>query len=125
MPLSNLLTSGYNTQGLIMGADKHEEHFIDVEAGYEKRDVNLPAIIGTAVVLLLIVAVSIVILDAYFAATIEGMRGELGFDSTAEVQELRAEDEAHLNAYGKNEETGEYHIPIDKAIELVVKESGN
>lgn len=105
-----------------MSSHDEERREIDAAAGYEKRDINVPGVFCTAVVILVSVAVSVFILDGYFSKVTEELRS--GYDAPkTQLIELRAETREQLENYRVDTTTGVQRIPIDRAMELLVEEN--
>ena len=97
----------------------------EVKSGYEKRDLNLKWVAGIAILSILILVVFLVLLDSFFVVEREAQVYDSVLNSSSkEYQEIMARDTRILNSYGYvDKEKGLVHIPIDKAMELLVKES--
>ena len=105
-----------------MSGHDEERREIDVEAGYEQRDVNLPAVLCAAIVLVGSIIISVVILDGYFSQVTEELRNS--YDAPkSQLNELRAEKREQLEQYRVDTTTGVQRIPIDRAMELLVEEN--
>tara|TARA_B100000809_G_scaffold196374_1_gene195863 strand:+ start:813 stop:1136 length:324 start_codon:yes stop_codon:yes gene_type:complete len=105
-----------------MSGHDEERREIDAAAGYEKRDINLLGVAGTAIAILLSVAVSVLILDGYFSKVTEEFRSSYDAPKT-QLIELRAETREQLEKYTVDTTTGVQRIPIDRAMELLVEEN--
>lgn len=105
-----------------MSSHDEERREIDAAAGYEKRDINVPGVFCTAVVILVSVAVSVFILDGYFSKVTEEFRSSYDAPKT-QLIELRAETREQLENYRVDTTTGVQRIPIDRAMELLVEEN--
>ena len=96
------------------------------EPGFEPRDTNIRLVIrfGVGLVLLLVV-LQLVLLGSYryFLRQREpAAREPRPTNLTEQLKSLRAEEDAALGGYGKVEgEPGYARIPIDRAMDLMVK----
>ncbi|MFQ5498919.1 MAG: hypothetical protein ACE5FH_04545 [Candidatus Zixiibacteriota bacterium] len=96
-------------------------------AGYEKRDVNLKHILWYTVLTIVVITVSVVALTEYFVA----YREELMFETmlkppSEQLLKLRAYEDSTLASYELiDEESGQFWIPIDQAMKLVVEETAS
>ncbi len=96
-------------------------------AGYEKRDVNIFMVIGVSVLLIVLLIVILVFLIDYFVESKEQMiyAAQLQPES-ADLNSLLVAEEEELTSYKiLDMERGVYRIPIDRAMELLVKEASN
>ena len=94
-------------------------------AGYEKRDVNIFMVIGLAVLLVSLLIVMLVFLIDYFVDSKEQMiyEAQLQPDSD-ELKSLLASERKELTSFKiLDTERGIYQIPIDRAMDLLVKEA--
>ena len=97
------------------------------DAGYEKRDVNIFMVIGLSVLLVSLLIVILVFLIDYFVDSKEQMiyEAQLQPDSV-ELKSLLASEQEELTSFKiLDAERGIYRIPIDLAMELLVKEASN
>ena len=96
-------------------------------AGYEKRDVNIVMVIGLSVFLVSLLIVILVFLIDYFVDAKEQMIYEAQLQpGSVDLKSLLASEQAELNSYKiLDADRGVYRIPIDLAMELVVKEASN
>ena len=96
-------------------------------AGYEKRDVNIFMVIGLSVFLVAVLVVILVFLMDYFVETKEQMVYEVQLQpESVDLKTLQAADQKELTSYEVlDAEKGVYRIPIDRAMELLIKEASN
>ena len=96
-------------------------------AGYEKRDVNILMVVGLSVFLVAILVVILVFLIDYFVDAKEQMVYEVQLQpESVDLKTLQAADQKELTSYEVlNAEKGVYRIPIDRAMELLIKEASN
>lgn len=96
-------------------------------AGYEKRDVNIFMVIGVSVLLVVLLIVILVFLIDYFVESKEQMIYETQLQpESVDLNSLLAAEEEELTSYKiLDMERGVYRIPIDRAMELLVKEASN
>jgi len=96
-------------------------------AGYEKRDVNIFMVIGLSVLLVTLLIIILVLLTDYFVESKEQMiyEAQLQPDSV-DLKNLLASEQEELTSFKiLDTERGIYRIPIDRAMELLVKEASN
>jgi len=96
-------------------------------AGYEKRDVNIFMVIGLSVLLITLLIIILVLLTDYFVESKEQMiyEAQLQPDSV-DLKNLLASEQEELTSFKiLDTERGIYRIPIDRAMELLVKEASN
>ena len=103
--------------------DKNDKN----NAGYENRDVNIFMVIGASVLLVVLLIVILVFLIDYFVESKEQMIYETQLrPESADLNSLLAADEEELTSYKVLDiERGVYRIPVDRAMELLVKEASN
>ena len=67
----------------------------------------------------------VILLDSFFSIAKENEVYEAVLKPVpADVREMRAKEQEKLNSYGKVEGTnGVYHIPIDRAMQLLAEEN--
>jgi len=94
-------------------------------AGYEKRDVNIFMVIGLSVVLVTFLIVILVFLIDYFVETKEQMVYEAQLQpESVDLKSLLATENEELTSYKVlDAQRGVYRIPIDRAMELLVREA--
>jgi hypothetical protein len=94
-------------------------------ASYEKRDVNIFMVIGLSVILVALLIVILIFLIDYFVETKEQMiyEAQLQPESVDLKSLLDAEQEELTSFKILDAERGVYRIPIDRAMELLVKEA--
>ena len=96
-------------------------------AGYEKRDVNIFMVIGLSVLLITLLIIILVLLTDYFVESKEQMiyEAQLQPDSV-DLKSLLASEQEELTSFKiLDTERGIYQIPIDRAMELLVKEASS
>ncbi len=96
-------------------------------AGYEKRDVNIFMVIGLSVLSVVLLIIILVFLIDYFLESKEQMiyAAQLQPES-ADLNSLLVAEEEELTSYKVlDTERGVYRIPVDRAMELLVKEASN
>jgi hypothetical protein len=95
------------------------------EIKYEKRDVNVPFVIGISAALIVILVVILVALLDYFTTAKEEMVYEVQLKpESAELKKLQAEEYEILHSYQLLDAGSKtFRIPIDQAMKLVAEES--
>jgi len=93
--------------------------------GYEKKDVSISKVVITIVISVISLAVILLLLNSYFAAsTEEQIFNAVLKPESAALRELRAREEETLNSYGRlDSAAGIYRIPIDRAMQLMADEA--
>jgi len=96
-------------------------------AGYEKRDVNIFMVIGLSVLSVVLLIVILVFLIDYFVESKEQMIYEAQLQpESADLNSILVTEEEVLTSYKVLDiERGVYRIPVDRAMELLVKEASN
>lgn len=96
-------------------------------AGYEKRDVNIFMVIGLSVLLISLLVVILIFLIDYFVDSKEQMIYEAQLKpESVDLKNLLASEQEELNSFKiLDAERGVYRIPINRAMELLVKEASN
>jgi hypothetical protein len=96
-------------------------------AGYEKRDVNILMVIGLSVFLVALLVVILVFLTDYFVETKEQMIYEAQLQpESVDLKTLLAVQKEELTSYKiLDAKRGIYRIPIDRAMELLVREASS
>ncbi len=96
-------------------------------AGYEKRDVNIFMVIGLSVLSVVFLIIILVFLIDYFVESKEQMIYEAQLQpESADLNGLLVAEEEELTSYKILDiERGVYRIPVDRAMELLVKEASN
>jgi hypothetical protein len=94
--------------------------------GYEKKDINIVRVIGTAIAILIILIVIIIALSDFFMAEKEQIVYEQTLKPQSQLlQELRSKENETLTTYKLLDPVhGVYRIPIERAMELLVQEAG-
>lgn len=94
-------------------------------SGYEKKDVNIPMIIGISVVSIVILVVMIVVLADIFKLHKESVvYDSVLSQESKELVELRSSQIETLNNYKiVDAEKGLYQIPIKRAMQLLAEEN--
>ena len=112
--------------GLVLGTKMNTKNNKN-NAGYEKRDVNIFMVIGLSVVFVALLIVILIFLIDYFVDTKEQMVYETQLKpESVDLKSLIAAEKEELTSYKiLDTERGIYRIPIDRAMELLVKESSN
>jgi len=107
-------------------------------AGYEHREVSISMIVGALVILALCVAITCALMVAMFRvlhATTGRERAltnitrpgdvppepRLQIQPSLQLQNLRQHEDQVLGTYGTDAQTGAVHIPIDKAMDLLLQ----
>jgi len=107
-------------------------------AGYEHREVSIKVIVGSLVILALCVAVSCILMVVMFRVlhattgrqpaltnlTRPGMvppEPRLQVQPALQLENLRRHENEVLGTYGMDAQTGAVHIPIDKAMDLLLQ----
>ena len=96
-------------------------------SGYEKKDVNVPIIIGVAIASITILVIIIIVLIDIFKIQKENVvYDSVLSQESKQLVELRAYEHETLNNYKLlDAEKGIYQIPIDRAMQLLAKENSN
>ena len=100
---------------------------VNQDNGYEKSDVNVPAILGISLFGILILVVMVLVLTDMF----EFRKESVVYDSvlsqeSKELVELRSIEFETLNNYKiLDKEKGTYQIPIKRAMQLLADEYSN
>ncbi len=96
-------------------------------AGYEKRDVNISMVIGLSVLSVVLLIIILVFLIDYFVESKEQMIYEAQLQpESADLNSLLVAEEEELTSYKVLDiERGVYRIPVDRAMELLVREASN
>jgi hypothetical protein len=96
-------------------------------AGYEKRDINIFMVIGLSVLSVVLLIVILVFLIDYFVESKEQMIYEAQLQpESADLNSLLIAEEEILTSYKVLDiERGIYQIPVNRAMELLVKEASN
>ena len=96
-------------------------------AGYEKRDVNIFMVIGLSVLSVTLLIIILVFLIDYFVESKEQMIYDAQLQpESADLNSLLVAEEEELTSYKVLDiERGVYRIPVDRAMELLVKEASN
>ncbi|MEE9117461.1 MAG: hypothetical protein V3U02_02545 [Calditrichia bacterium] len=96
-------------------------------AGYEKRDINIFMVIGLSVLSVVLLIVILVFLIDYFVESKEQMIYEAQLQpESADLNSLLVAEEEELTSYKILDiDRGIYRIPVDRAMELLVKEASN
>lgn len=99
---------------------------VHADIGYERRDVNIKKLLYTGLFSIVFLLVIVVFLNEYFIITTEDIVYQQSLKPQSEILILqRAYEDSLLNSYGViNEFNGIYHIPIERAMELLVEEAG-
>ena len=100
------------------GSDRH--------VGYEKKDIHVRSTVIWTIITVVVLTVMVVGLDEYFTYVKEQQYYEsvLALPSQ-ELLDLLAQEELELNSYELIDSArGLYRIPVDSAIELVLREAG-
>ena len=93
-------------------------------AGYEKKDVSTKSLVGATLAIVLIIVIFVVLLRDYFIANVEkAVYEEAVNNPAADLAEIRKTEQELLNNYKIiDKENGVYQIPVDVAMDLVVKD---
>lgn len=81
-----------------------------------------PLLIGTAVGVVVFVASFMALVAFYERQEPEFEREAYYEQPVVKVLQSRAEQETNIGSFGKNQETGELLIPIDRAMRIVARE---
>lgn len=94
-------------------------------SSYEKSDANVTGIAITAIVAIALLVISAVLLDDYFVHTREDLIYKAAqAPATLEQLEMDAHNDSLLTTYGLIDTTkGIYHIPIERAMEIIAVDS--
>lgn len=94
-------------------------------AGYEKKDANVRAIVLTAIVSVVVMALMVVALNNFFVTTHEEIYQQQVLQPVSrDLIELRRVEDSVLSTYeliDPQERT--YRVPISRAMELLLEES--
>ncbi len=108
-----------------MSQTPKSHHATGANAGYERRDVNIPwALIVTAVIVIGII-LSVAFVDEIFVATKEQAIQEYQLvPENTMLRELRARETEVLGGYKLlDSQQGIYRIPIERAMQLLAEEA--
>ena len=94
-------------------------------SGYEKKDVNIKAIVLTGVFTVVFIVVALVLLNEYFIAEKESLIEEVVLKpESVQLSDLRAVEEETLTTYKLIDSTKNiYRIPIEQAMEIISRQS--
>ncbi len=91
--------------------------------GYERQDVNVKAIIVSAIICIFILVASLLCLDSYFVYYRELLIKQSTSVEPIALHDLHERDNKILNRYGIiDKSNGIYHIPIDNAFDHIIRE---
>ena len=95
-----------------------------MSAGYEKKDVSIRAVALGIVGTVLLIVVFVVFLRGYFIINYENdVTQEIIDNPPQELMKIKEKDKKMLSSYSVlDADKGVYQIPIEKAMDLVVKE---
>lgn len=94
-----------------------------MSSGYEKKDVSVKGIVGGTLAVVIIIVVFVVLLRDYFLYNVENAVYNEATIPSQELVEIRQSAEKLITEYGViDQQKGVYRIPIDNAMELVVKD---
>jgi len=98
-----------------------------MSAGYEKKDVSIKAVTLGIVGTVLLIVVFVVFLRGYFIINYENdVTQEIIDNPPQELMKIKEKDKKMLSSYSVlDQDKGVYQIPIEKAMDLVVKEYKN
>ena len=110
--------------GIVLGKKMNTKNDNN-SAGYEKRDVNIFMVIGLSVVSVTILIVILIFLIDYFVETKEQMILETQLQpESVDLNSLLSAGQAELTTYKVlDAERNIYRIPIDRAMDLLVREA--
>ena len=93
-------------------------------SGYEHSDIGWVTLLWIGTIIIVCVTFFVILLDSFFSIAKENEVYEAVLKPVpADVREMRAKEQEKLNSYGKVEGTnGVYHIPIDRAMQLLAEE---
>jgi hypothetical protein len=96
-------------------------------SGYEKRDTNVKHLVIIFAASVLFLVISIVVLNELFLVEKEALiQEEVLAVPSEELNKLHEREQTELTSYKKNDSIpGQYRIPIERAMELVVQESNS
>jgi hypothetical protein len=96
-------------------------------SGYEKKDVNVPIIIGVAITSIAILVIMIIVLIDIFKIQKENViYNSVLSQESKQLVELRTYEHETLNNYKLlDAEKGIYQIPIERAMQLLAEENSN
>jgi len=94
-------------------------------SGYEKKDVNIPMIIGIAIASIVILVVMVVVLSDLFKIHKESVvYDSVLSQESKDLVELRSTETVTLNNYKiLDTKKGIYQIPIKRAMQLLTEEN--
>lgn len=94
-------------------------------SGYEHSDIGWVTLLWIGTIIIVCVTFFVILLDSFFSIAKENEVYEAVLKPVpADVREMRAKEQEKLNSYGKVEGTnGVYHIPIDRAMQLLAEEN--
>lgn len=94
-----------------------------MSAGYEKKDVSVKGLVGGTLGIVLIIVIFIILLRDYFLVNVESAVYNQAITPSQELTDIRQAALGQISNYGViDAEKGIYQIPIDQAMELVVKD---
>lgn len=95
------------------------------KSGYEKKDVNIPIIIGVSLLSIAILVVMVVVLTDFFKLQKESVvYDSILSKESKELTELRKHELETLNNYKIfDAKKGTYQIPIKRAMQLLTEEN--
>ena len=96
-------------------------------SGYEKKDVNIPMIIGISLISIVILIVMVLVLIDFFKIQKESVvYDSVLSQESKELVELRSIEFETLNNYKLlDSEKGIYQIPIKRSMQLLTEEYSN
>ena len=106
-----------------MTVEQHESDHGN--AGYEERDVNVRQVAMWGLIVIVALIVSVVFVWDYFVGTREEVVERVVLSPPSpELRELRAREEEELGNYKLlDSASGQYRIPIDRAMQLLAEEA--
>ena len=98
--------------------------FQNPDSGYETRDVNVLKVSVFVILGIIMLATILLALDVYFTYAAELEIYEMVLKPESKVLiEIRERDKKILSSYGVvNSDSGIYHIPIDSAMQVILKD---
>lgn len=98
----------------------------DRHVAYEKTDIHIPSTILWTIITVVTLAVMVICLDEYFTYVKEQQYYEAVLaPPSLELLKLQKQEDLELNSYELIDTAkGLYRIPLDSAIELMLREAG-
>jgi len=104
--------------------ESHQPTQEDIDAGYERKDINIKKILTVVVVIAFLLVVSVVWLNNFFVHSKEQMYyEEVLKPPSKKLEQLHEREQKELHTYAVLDSSkGIYRIPINRAMKLVAEE---